>query len=140
LPVEIAKISEIPEGSMKRVSVNGERILLANVGGRICATSDRCGHQNASLSKGSLKGKVVTCPLHGATFDVTTGQNLSGPQLMMSPELMQKLPPEILTMFKKNAEILSEIAIEPLKTHKVAVKGNFVLLEDPPKLTEAAIA
>jgi nitrite reductase/ring-hydroxylating ferredoxin subunit len=129
MTAEVAKLSEIPEGSMKRVTANGERILLANVGGRICATSDRCGHQNASLSKGSLQGRVVTCPLHGATFDITTGQNLSGPQLMMSPALMQKLPPEVLTMFKRNAEILSEITIEPLRTYKVTFGGTSVLLE-----------
>jgi nitrite reductase/ring-hydroxylating ferredoxin subunit len=137
MTVEVAKLHEIPEGGMKRVTVNGERILLANVEGRICATSDRCGHQNASLSKGSLKGRVVTCPLHSATFDVTTGQNLSGPQLMMSPALMEKIPPEVLTMFKRNAEILSEITIEPLKTYKIAIKGTSVLLEEPPKVSEA---
>ncbi|MDP9289975.1 MAG: Rieske (2Fe-2S) protein [Thermoproteota archaeon] len=28
----------------------------------------RCSHTNAPLSLGTLNGKVVTCPLHGAKF------------------------------------------------------------------------
>ncbi len=127
--VEVAKLSEIPPGTMKRVAVNGTSILLANVEGKVCATSDRCGHQNASLSKGTLEGKVVTCPLHGAKFDVITGQSLSGPRLGLPPEIMQKLPQEVLTMFKRTGEILAEIQIEPLKTYTVSVEGDSVYLE-----------
>src|ERR1700731_1847398 len=111
---EVAKINEVPEGKMKHVKAFGEDILLSNVGGTIYATSNRCGHQNASLAKGKLEGHVVTCPLHAATFDVRTGKNITGPQLMMSPEIMQKLPTEMLAMFKKTGEILSEIEIVPL--------------------------
>ena len=93
-------------GKMKHVKAFDEDILLSNVNGTIYATTNRCGHQNASLAKGTLNGDVVTCPLHAATFDVRTGKNLTGRQLMMPPEVMQKLPPEMLVMFKKTGEIL----------------------------------
>jgi len=106
---EVAKLSEIPVGRMKHVKAFDEDILLSNVNGTIYATQNRCGHQNASLAKGTLNGHVVTCPLHAATFDVRTGKNLTGPQLMMSQEVMQKLPQEMLVMFKRTGEILSEI-------------------------------
>jgi len=119
LAVEVAKLTEIPAGSMKSVKAFDDDILLSNVGGRMYATSNRCGHQNAPLARGILQGNVVTCPLHAAKFDVTTGQNLSGPQLMMSQDVMQKMPPEIIAMFKRTGEILSEIeeAIENLQSH-----------------------
>jgi len=122
--VEVAKVSDVPVGKMKHVVANNESILLSNVEGKIFATSNRCGHQNASLSRGTLSGNVVTCPLHMATFDVRTGKNLAGPQLMMSTEVMQKLPQEMLVMFKRTGEILSEIQVEPLKTYNVEVKGD----------------
>jgi len=32
----------------------------------------RGSHTNAPLSLGTLNGKVVTCPLHGAKFDIMT--------------------------------------------------------------------
>ncbi len=129
MEVEVAKITEIPLGSMKKVRAFDQDILLSNVDGKIYATSNRCGHSNASLARGTLQGKVVTCPLHGAKFDVTTGKNLLGPQMSMPPEVMQKLPPEFLAMMKQTAEIVSEIQSEPLKTFSVTIKGVSVFLE-----------
>ncbi len=129
MTTEVIKLSEIPVGKMKAVKALNDDILLSNVGGKIYATSNRCGHQNAPLAKGSLEGNVVTCPLHAAKFDVTTGKNVAGPQHMMSPDVMQKLPPEMLAMFKKNGEILSEIEVKPLKTYRVSVIGDSVTLE-----------
>ena len=126
---EVANLSEILDGKMKHVKAFDEDILLSNVGGRIYATSNRCGHQNAPLSKGTLNGHAVTCPLHAATFDVITGKNLTGPQLLMSPEVMQKLPQEMLAMFKRTGEILSEIEITPLKTYAVNVRGDSIFVE-----------
>ena len=43
--------------------------------------SDRCGHMNALLSMGNLTGNLVTCPFHGARFDVATGKKVSEPNL-----------------------------------------------------------
>jgi nitrite reductase/ring-hydroxylating ferredoxin subunit len=60
---------------MKHVDVNGIEILIAHIGGNYYAVSDRCGHSNAS-PRGNLKGTVVTCPLHGAQFDVTTDRKV----------------------------------------------------------------
>jgi 3-phenylpropionate/trans-cinnamate dioxygenase ferredoxin subunit len=64
---------------MKRIDVNGQRILLANIDGRFYATADTCTHEDASLSTGSLKGELVKCPLHGSRFNVRTGEALEEP-------------------------------------------------------------
>jgi nitrite reductase/ring-hydroxylating ferredoxin subunit len=40
---------------------------------------NKCTHRGGDLSKGSLSGKVVKCPRHGAKFDVTTGEVAAGP-------------------------------------------------------------
>lgn len=129
MPVEVAKVSEIPEGKMKRVNAFGTQILLSNVHGKIYATQDSCGHQRASLSKGTLDGQVVTCPLHGAKFDVTTGENVAGINFSMPADLIQKLPPEMIAMFKRTGEIISDIEILPLKTYKAEVKGDSIYLD-----------
>jgi len=58
------------------VEVEGKKIALFNVDGSIYAIDDTCTHRGGPLSKGVLEGKQVTCPWHGATFDVTTGDVL----------------------------------------------------------------
>ena len=65
--------------------------MLANVDGKFYVLEDRCGHMNALLSMGNVTGNIVTCPFHGAKFDVTYGKKLSEPVLIPSQE-MEPLP------------------------------------------------
>ena len=80
---KVADASEIPAGRMKMVKVGEEEILVVNVAGKFYAVSNPCPHKKGDLSKGTLEGKVLTCPLHGSKFDVTTGKNSLGPKGMM---------------------------------------------------------
>ena len=66
-------------GQALAVEVNGKRIALCNVDGAYYAIDDECPHRSALLSEGELTGKLITCPQHGAVFDVTTGDVLEGP-------------------------------------------------------------
>jgi 3-phenylpropionate/trans-cinnamate dioxygenase ferredoxin subunit len=77
--VAVTRASELSPGAMRWVAVDGKRVLLANVAGAFYALSDECGHRQAPLSRGTLAGHVVECPLHFAQFDVRTGRFLSGP-------------------------------------------------------------
>jgi len=69
-----ARAADIPPGTMRQVAIGPRRILLANVGGRIHAVDDACTHEEASLSRGALRGEWVKCPLHGSRFNVRTGE------------------------------------------------------------------
>jgi nitrite reductase/ring-hydroxylating ferredoxin subunit len=84
--VEVAEVSEIPLGTMKSFSAGIWQVLVANVGGKFYAINNYCSHEAASLSQGTLKGATVTCPLHGAKFDVTTGKCLAGPKAVFLRE------------------------------------------------------
>ena len=77
--VPVTRASELSPGSMKWVAIDRERVLIANVDGVFYALQDSCGHRRAPLSKGTLWGYVIECPLHFAQFDVRTGKLLSGP-------------------------------------------------------------
>ncbi len=75
-----AKLSELGPGSMKKVEVAGmDDIVVANVGGKIYAMRGVCNHQGGPLSEGELNGNVITCPWHGAKWDVTTGKLVEFP-------------------------------------------------------------
>ena len=77
----VATVSQLPPGGMQAYSPGGRDILLVNYNGGYYALNRRCTHRGGDLAKGTLKGKVVTCPRHGSRFDVTTGKCLSGPRL-----------------------------------------------------------
>ena len=81
--VKAVETAEVPVGKMKKVELGGKEILIANVDGKYYAIPDRCTHRLGNLSMGTLEGKIVTCPLHGAKFDVTTGKNVRGPKMLL---------------------------------------------------------
>ena len=61
------------------VEVVGHKIALFHVDGTFYAIGGTCTHRGGPLSEGLLEGTTVTCPWHGANFDVCTGKNLSPP-------------------------------------------------------------
>jgi len=77
--VAVAAVGDIPEGAMKCVAVDGNRVVVAHVAGAFYGFSDICGHRNAPLSRGRLNGHIVECPLHFAQFDVRSGKLVDGP-------------------------------------------------------------
>ena len=59
---------DLKDGEMKQVELEGlegGKVLLANSGGKIHATSSNCTHFGAPLAKGVLADGKVTCPWHG---------------------------------------------------------------------------
>jgi len=72
--IELAKTEELKSGTMKKVTAEGQEILLARVGDKYYATANRCSHMNGDLSQGKLEGTVVTCPRHGSQFDISNGR------------------------------------------------------------------
>ena len=81
--VPVARIEDLPPGSMMHVDVAGEEIALFNADGEIYAIGDICTHAYTHLTEGDfyedIRGWVVECPLHGSQFDVTTGEAISLP-------------------------------------------------------------
>ncbi len=77
--VKVARTEDLAPGGGKMVEVNGKKIALFNVEGQYYAIDDTCTHRGGPLSEGALGGRAVTCPWHGAVFDVTTGEALGPP-------------------------------------------------------------
>lgn len=89
------RVSEVPPGSALLVG----DVAVFNVAGSFCATQGKCTHRQGPLSEGQLDGTTVTCPNHGAQFNVCTGEVLRGP------------------------------AQDPLKTYRVIVDGDIGRVE-----------
>lgn len=108
--VKVARVSEVPAGTMKHFEINGTEICIANVGGTLYAIGDRCGHENARLSRGSLMDTIVTCPMHSSQFDVTTGKLMSEPVLELGglKDMFTGCPEKVKKTVAKMFEGISE--------------------------------
>lgn len=77
--VGVLDVTDLPPGTMRRVSRGDLDVLLAHTSAGIVAIDDRCPHMSAPLSIGDLDGCVVACPLHEGRFDLATGEPVQMP-------------------------------------------------------------
>lgn len=92
-------LSELVQGKPVKVEKDGKTICVARVGDEVFAIDDTCSHSDASLSEGDVADFKIECWLHGAEFDLRTGEALTPP------------------------------AVAPLKTYEVHVDGDSVTVE-----------
>ncbi|HTN43709.1 MAG TPA: non-heme iron oxygenase ferredoxin subunit [Nitrospiria bacterium] len=97
--VKVGTTGDLAPGQGKKVEAGGKKIALFNVDGTYYAIDDTCTHRGGPLSEGELSGNEVTCPWHGAVFDVKTGNALGAP------------------------------ATKGVESHKVRVSGNSIEVE-----------
>src|SRR5262245_36611379 len=80
-PTRVADLKDIPPGKASCIMFGGEKVALFNVDGTVHAIADTCSHRGGPLSEGEVEGTVVTCPWHGACFDLRTGEALGPPAM-----------------------------------------------------------
>ncbi len=77
--VEVATLADLDEGQGQQICHGGHVAAMFLAEGRVYVVGDRCSHAKASLSEGEVFGAEVECPLHGAVFDLTSGEALTLP-------------------------------------------------------------
>jgi 3-phenylpropionate/trans-cinnamate dioxygenase ferredoxin component len=77
--LRVGPVDEIPEGGVKIVQSGSLFVGVYRIDGQFYAIEDRCSHDDGPLCEGDREGFEVTCPRHGARFDVRTGAVLSLP-------------------------------------------------------------
>lgn len=95
----VATVGALKPGEMKPVAAGAKKLVLfCNSDGTFSALEDRCSHAEVKLSRGKFCDGEVTCPAHGAKFDVKSGANLCMP------------------------------AVKPVKSYAVEVQGDSVVV------------
>jgi NADPH-dependent 2,4-dienoyl-CoA reductase/sulfur reductase-like enzyme/nitrite reductase/ring-hydroxylating ferredoxin subunit len=84
--VVVAKVAELPEGSLKQVTFESGEILLTNVEGQISAIGALCAHYGARLETGILSGSTIVCPWHQACYCAKSGDLKEPPALNALPK------------------------------------------------------
>jgi 3-phenylpropionate/trans-cinnamate dioxygenase ferredoxin subunit len=80
--IAAAKREEVPAGTKKLVELNGTEVILCNTKDRIFAVKNLCSHAYEKLDCGRMKNGWISCPVHGARFDLETGEAMNPPATM----------------------------------------------------------
>ncbi len=112
-PIQVARVGEVADGGMVKVTINGKDIVVARTGSSYYAVSNKCLHAGGDLSKGTLEGTIITCPRHGTQYDITDGHIVrwlrgSGPVASISKAVQKP---------------------GSLATYKVVVQGDNILVD-----------
>ena len=77
--MDVASESDVREGELLMVQVDGTDVLLVRQDGQLHAMQGICSHEYFELDKGFLTGDSITCALHLSRFDLETGEALDPP-------------------------------------------------------------
>lgn len=124
--VQAIKTTDIAAGGMKAIELNGRELVICNCDGAFYAIARRCGHMNAPLDMGTLDGYIVTCPMHCAQFDVTTGEALSGP--VPTYLGIEPAPPRIGAFLRNSDMLMEHIRTESIAAYETKIESDWVLV------------
>lgn len=77
-----AKVDDLPPNTKLLVSVEGNDILLCHTKDRIFAVRNLCSHAHEALDCGRMRSGWISCPVHGARFDLETGAPMNPPAIL----------------------------------------------------------
>jgi len=77
--IKVAGTKDLAPGKAMQVVVNGKEIALFNLNGEFCALANECTHAGGPLCEGFIDAEEVTCPWHGAMFNIRSGEVLGPP-------------------------------------------------------------
>jgi len=69
----VAKLTDIPEGGSAVFDVEGISVLVCRTAGTVFTVENRCSHNGSPLAGGRIRGYTLSCPVHGAKFDLRDG-------------------------------------------------------------------
>jgi len=77
--VKVAEVDQLQPGRGIVVEADGYAIALFNLEGEFYAIENECPHEDGPLGEGEVDGETVSCPWHGARFNIKTGAVASPP-------------------------------------------------------------
>lgn len=81
----VVPVTDLPNGERMFVEIEGDYIVVFNIGGDYYAIADLCSHDGEPLGDGEVEDHQVICPRHGARFDLRSGEALTFPAVQDIP-------------------------------------------------------
>ncbi|MFH1686082.1 MAG: Rieske 2Fe-2S domain-containing protein [bacterium] len=92
--VKVARVSDIPEGSMRGFEIGPHHIVICHAADGFHALADECSHDAAPISSGELQGREIVCPRHGARFSIIDGSVTAPPAVVGIDRFKHKIEGE----------------------------------------------
>ena len=83
--LEIAPVEDLPPGERLFVEIGGKPLVIFNIAGQYFSIGDVCSHDDGPVGEGVIDGFNITCPRHGAQFDIRTGKVTQMPAVVDIP-------------------------------------------------------
>lgn len=78
----VGVITDLPVGEGRAFAVDGEQVAVFRLrDGSLRALGAVCPHRGGPLADGLMDDRVVVCPLHGHTYELDSGAEVSTPEL-----------------------------------------------------------
>ena len=94
-------LASLQENKPVKIDVEGKAVCVAKVNGNVYAIGDLCSHSDASLSEGEIKNGKIECWLHGAEFDLATGEAVTGPAFEPVPTYNVEIDGDVVSVSAK---------------------------------------
>ena len=76
---KVAQVSQFSDNELKLIEVDDRLVILIKQDDQFYCIDDVCTHDGGTLSGGKLEGCEISCPRHGARFDIRNGKALTMP-------------------------------------------------------------
>jgi nitrite reductase/ring-hydroxylating ferredoxin subunit len=80
----VGSFAAVKAGEPVLADVGGTEVALFMCQGKVVATAGQCPHAEGPLHEGEVEGRVLTCPWHGWTFDLSTGECLEDDSIVLA--------------------------------------------------------
>ena len=84
-----ARLDEIPEGGIRALPLNGEKLLLFRRGSMVSCFQNACAHLGFPIYDGEVEDGIIACPHHGFRYDLATGECLTAPEVQLQPHAVR---------------------------------------------------
>ena len=88
---KVASVAQFPANGRLSAFVDDRAVLVLRVEDSYYAIEDVCTHDGQPLTNGPVAGCEITCPRHGARFDIKTGKPLCMPATAPIPRFAVKV-------------------------------------------------
>ena len=88
-----------------KIDLDGTPVCVTRIGDEVFAITDTCSHSEASLSEGDVTNFKIECWLHGAEFDLRTGEVATPPaSIPVETFVVKRNGDELTISSRKSAE------------------------------------
>ena len=95
------RVSDIPEGGLRRLELDGQKLILHRRGAVVSCLQNACAHLGFPIDDGAVEDGIITCPYHGFRYDLASGECLTAPEVQLQPHAVRVIGEQVEVRLSK---------------------------------------